>query len=142
MMDYDTIPAAQFGAALRGITLNLLTRDLRGEAAFLAGVFGCKLYRQSDDYAIVEHAGMVMQLHADRTFVSHPLFNLLPEAAPRGAGIEIRLHGADPDAACARATAFAGAMVLALPCDKAGHGLREAVILSPSGYAFVPSVPL
>ena len=27
-------------------------------------------------------------------------------------------------------------------CDKSGHGLREAVILSPSGYAFVPSVPL
>ena len=142
MMDYHTIPAAQFGAALRGITLNLLTRDLRGEAAFLAGVFGCKLYRQSDDYAIVEHAGIVMQLHADRTFANHPLFHLLPEAAPRGAGIEIRLHGSDPDAACARATDFAGAVVLALPRDKAGHGLREAVILSPSGYAFVPSVAL
>ncbi len=141
-MDYDTVPAAEFGAALQGITLNLLTRDVRGEAGFLAGVFGCAIHRLGDDYAIVLHDRVVMQLHSDRTFAAHPLFGLLPEAGPRGAGLEIRLHGVDPDAACARAQDFADAVVLAAPQDKAGHGLREAVILSPSGYAFVPSLPL
>ncbi len=141
-MDYDTVPAAEFGAGLTGITLNLLTRDVRGEAAFLAGVFGCAIHRLSDDYAIVLHDGVVMQLHSDRTFAAHPLYGLLPEAGPRGAGLENRLHGVDPDAACTRAQDFADAVVLAAPQDKAGHGLREAVILSPSGYAFVPSLPL
>lgn len=141
-MDYDTVPAAEFGAALQGITLNLLTRDVRREAAFLAGVFGCAIHRLSDEYAIVLHDGVVMQLHSDRTFAAHPLHGLLPEAGPRGAGLEIRLHGVDPDAACAKARGFEQALVLAAPQDKSGHGLREAVILSPSGYAFVPSVPL
>jgi hypothetical protein len=141
-MDYDTVPAAEFGAALNGVTLNLLTRDVRGEAAFLAGVFGCAVHRISDDYAIVLHDGIVMQLHCDRTFAAHPLYGLLPEAGPRGAGIEIRLHGIDPDVACAKARKFTNALVLAAPQNKSGHGLREAVILSPSGYAFVPSVPL
>ncbi len=141
-MEYETVPAAEFGAALQGITLNLLTRDVRGEAAFLARVFGCAVHRLSDDYAIVVHGGVVMQLHSDRTFAAHPLYSLLPEAGPRGAGIEIRLHGADPDIACARAAEFADALVLAAARDKVGHGLREAVLLSPSGYAFVPSVPL
>jgi hypothetical protein len=141
-MDYDTVPAAEFGAALNGVTLNLLTRDVRSEAAFLAGVFGCAIHRLSDDYAIVLHDGIVTQLHSDRTFAAHPLYGLLPEAGPRGAGIEIRLHGVDPDMACAKASKFTDAVVLAAPQDKSGHGLREAVILSPSGYAFVPSVPL
>jgi hypothetical protein len=142
LMDYDTVPAAEFGAALQGITLNLLTRNVRGEAGFLAGVFGCAIHRLSDDYAIVLHDRVVMQLHSDRTFAAHPLFGLLPEAGPRGAGLEIRLHGVDPDAACAKAGQIADAVVLAAPQNKAGHGLREAVILSPSGYAFVPSIPL
>ncbi len=141
-MDYDTVPAAEFGAALNGVTLNLLTRDVRGEAAFLAGVLGLAVHRISDDYAIVLHDGIVMQLHSDRTFAAHPLYGLLPEAGPRGAGIEIRLHGIDPDAACAKASKFTNDLVLAAPQNKSGHGLREAVILSPSGYAFVPSVPL
>ena len=141
-MDYDTVPAAEFGAALQGITLNLLTRDVRGEAAFLAAVFGCAIHRLSDEYAIVLHDGVVMQLHSDRTFAAHPLYGLLPEAGPRGAGLEIRLHGVNPDTACAKARGFEQALVLAAPQDKAGHGLREAVILSPSGYAFVPSLPL
>jgi hypothetical protein len=48
------------------------------------------------------------------------------------------LHEADPDLAAAQAEG-AGGMVLQPPTDKKGHALREAVILSPAGYAFVPS---
>ncbi|MDZ7905786.1 MAG: glyoxalase [Cypionkella sp.] len=141
-MDYANITGAEFGRAMTGISINLLTRDVRAEAAFLAQVFGCDVPRLTDDDAIVVHAGMAMQLHSDASFAAHPLHALLPEAGPRGSGMEIRLHGVDPDAACARAAQFDGAMVLAAARDKAGHGLREAVILSPSGYAFVPSVLL
>ena len=140
-MDYATVSGPEFGRALRGISLNLLVPDVRREAAFLAQVLGCAVPRLSDDYAIVLHDGMALQLHSDASFAAHPLHGLLPETPPRGAGLEIRLHGADPDMACALAPA-AGAMVLAQPRDKAGHALREAVILSPSGYAFVPSRPL
>ncbi len=141
-MDYDKVSAAEFGQSLTGISVNLLVRDVRGQAAFLAAVFGCRVWRLSTDFAIILHAGQAMQLHSDATFAAHPLHALLPEAAPRGAGAELRLHGADPDRACAMAAEFAGAAVLAGARDKPGHGLREAVILCPNGYAFVPSVAL
>ena len=68
-----------------------------------------------------------------------PLLALLPENPPRGAGIEIRLYDTDPDAAVARAEA-AGLAILQPPTDKP-HGLREAYILCPDGYAWVPSRP-
>lgn len=146
-MDYDSIPAARFGAALQGISLNLLTADLAQEAAFLAEVFGCTLHQFGPDYAIARFGGLaggaaVLQLHSDASFARHPLHALLPESAPRGAGIEIRLHGLDPDLACRRAANHPRAHILAPACDKPGHGLREAVILSPSLFAFVPSLPL
>lgn len=138
-MDYETVPARDFGHALRGLSVNLLVRDVRAEAAFLLAVFGMEAHRVSADFAILTHAGQPFQLHSDASFGRHPLSALLPEAGPRGAGIELRLHEADPDQAAARALDFETGMVLQAPVDKPGHGLREAVILSPSGYAWVPS---
>lgn len=137
-MDYETVPASEFGHALRMITVNLLCRDVAAEVAFLTAVFGMQAHRVSRDFAILLHAGQPLQLHSDAAYASHPLPSLLPEAGARGAGIELRLHEADPDEAAARAE-LAGGVVLQPPTDKAAHGLREAVILSPSGYAFVPS---
>ncbi|NBZ89547.1 glyoxalase [Stagnihabitans tardus] len=141
-MDYETVEAATFGQALSGITLNLLCRDVAREVAFLTQVLGLKAHRVSRDFAIVTHGAAVLQLHSDGSFAAHPLYALLPEAGPRGSGAEIRLHGIDPDGAAARAEAFAEATLLAGATDKQGHGLREAVILCPEGYAFVPSVAL
>lgn len=138
-MDYDTAPAAAFGHSLTGLSVNLLCRDVGREAGFLQAVFGMEVHRLSRDFAILVYAGRPFQLHSDASFAGHPLHALLPEAGPRGAGMELRLHESDPDAACARAGAVEGAMVLAGPRDKAAHGLREAVILSPGGYAWVPS---
>jgi predicted enzyme related to lactoylglutathione lyase len=137
-MDYETVPPPEFGHALRAITVNLLCRDVVAEAAFLVAVFGMQAHRVSRDFAILLHAGQPLQLHSDRAYAGHPLPGLLPESGPRGAGIEVRLHEADPDLAAARAAA-AGGVVLQGATDKTGHGLREAVILSPSGYAFLPS---
>ena len=137
-MDYETVSAGDFGRSLSGLGLNLLVRDVAAEAGFLSSVFEMSAHRQSRDFAIMSYHGEVFQLHADGTFGSHPLLSLLPESGPRGAGLEIRLYETDPDAAAARAGAFADALVLQAPEDKP-HGLREWVILCPNGYAWVPS---
>ena len=137
-MDHETVPAPEFGRALGGITLNLLVRDVARELAFLVPVFGFGAYRVSRDHAILTYGAQVLQLHADHTYHTHPLPALLPEAGPRGPGVEIRLHETDPDDAAARAAADPAGMVLQAPTNKP-HGLREAYILCPNGYVWVPS---
>jgi hypothetical protein len=138
-MDYETVEPATFGKSLTGLSVNLLVRDVLAEARFLQAVFGMQAHRLSAEFAIMTHAGMAFQLHSDGTFANHPLHALLPESGPRGAGIELRLHEADPDLCVLNAASFSDAMVLASPKDKQAHGLREAVILCPMGYAWVPS---
>ncbi|SPH24141.1 hypothetical protein DEA8626_03190 [Defluviimonas aquaemixtae] len=137
-MDYETVKAEDFGRSLKGMGLNLLVRDVRRLAAFLEGVFGMTAHRLSADFAIMDYHGELFQLHADGTYHSHPLPALLPEAGPRGAGLEIRLYVTDPDAAAERAAAFPDAVILQPPMDKP-HGLRECYILCENGYAWVPS---
>lgn len=136
-MDYGSATAAEFGASLRGLGLNLLVRDVPGRCAMLEAVFGMTSHRVSADFAILAYGKQVFQIHADGTYHSNPLLGLLPENPPRGAGIEIRLYDSDPDEAAARAEA-AGMTVLQAPTDKP-HGLREAYLLCPDGYAWVPS---
>lgn len=139
-MDFDTITAAEFGRSLRGLGLNLLVRDVPRHAAFLEAVFGMQTRRVSRDFAILTYQGQLLQLHADGTYHANPLLSLLPEAGPRGSGAELRLFDSDPDQAAALALA-AGGIILQPPTDKP-HGLREAFILDPDGYVWVPSVPL
>jgi len=137
-MDYETVPAPEFGRSLSGLGVNLLTRDVRGLAGFLGQVFGLTLHRLSDDFAIIQHGEALFQLHADGTYHAHPLPSILPENPPRGAGAQFYLFGIDPDAAIARAEAL-GFMVLEPVSDKP-HGLREGTVLSPEGYAFTPAI--
>ena len=139
-MDLETVSADAFGRSLSGIGLNLLTRDVRGLAGFLSDVFGLSVHRLSEDFALVRHGAMMMQLHSDATFARHPLPGLIPENPPRGGGVQLYLFGIDPDAAIARAQA-AGHVVLEPATDKP-HGLREGTILSPEGYAFSPAIPI
>lgn len=136
-MDFETVGAGEFGRSLRGIGINLLVRDVRAEAAFLAQVFGMTAHRVSADFAIMRYGSGVFQLHADGTYHSHPLPGLLPEAGARGAGIALYLFETDPDEAVAKAEAVGG-HVLQAPENKP-HGLREAVILDQNGYAWTPS---
>lgn len=138
-MDLETVPAEDFGRALTGIGVNLLSPDVRALAAFLKDVFGLPAYQLTDDFAIIRHGQMLMQLHSDGTYHSHPLLGVVPESPPRGGGLQLFLFGIDPDEAAAKAEA-AGHMVLEPPADKP-HGLREGTILSPEGYAFSPAVP-
>ena len=98
-MNLETVSADTFGRSLTGIGLNLLTRDVRGLAGFLVEVFGLTAHRLSDDFAIVRHGELMLQLHADGTFARHPLLSLIPENPPRGGGVQLYLFGIDPDAA-------------------------------------------
>ena len=141
-MDFDAVNGKTLAQALRGLSVNLLVRDVLLEVDFLQTVLGVRTHQVSRDFGICIHGTSVFQLHADHTFTQNALYGLLPESAPRGAGIELRLHEADPDLAAERASRFANAVVLAAPADKVGHGLREAIILSPHGYAWVPSRPI
>jgi len=138
-MDLETVPAEDFGRALTGIGVNLLTPNVRALAAFLNDVFGLPAYQLTDDFAIIRHGQMLMQLHSDGTYHSHPLLGVVPESPPRGGGLQLFLFGIDPDEAAAKAEA-AGHLVLERPADKP-HGLREGTILSPEGYAFSPAIP-
>ncbi|MEQ9258163.1 MAG: glyoxalase [Roseovarius sp.] len=139
-MDLETVSAADFGASLRGLGLNLLVRDVEAQVRFLCETFGMEAHRVSRDFAILVYKGQVFQLHGDQTYSANPLLGLLPEAGARGAGLEIRLYETDPDEAARRAEAM-GAHILQAPSDKP-HGLREAYILCADGYAWVPSRPL
>lgn len=137
-MDLETIDAADLGRSLQGVGVNLLVRDVRATAAFLAECFGLSLHRVSEDFALVCHGNELIQLHSDGTLSAHPLLGMVPDNPPRGGGVQLYLFGVDPDVACARAQA-AGGTVIEEPADKP-HGLREATILSPEGYAFSPAV--
>ena len=80
-------------------------------------------------------------LHADHTYAEHhPLLALTGDNTLRGAGIELRLHGVDPDAAAA-ASHRRDCVILAVPTDKP-HSLREAYLVDPDGYVWVPDVAL
>ncbi len=138
-MDLETVSAEDFGQSLSGIGVNLLSPDVGALVAFLTGIFDLTAHRVSADFAIIRHGDMMMQIHADATYGAHPLLSLVPETPPRGGGLQLYLFGIDPDAAIARATTL-GHIVLEPAADKP-HGLREATILSPEGYAFSPAMP-
>ena len=141
-MDYETIPAPEFGRSLKGIGLNLLVRDVKALAQFLTDVFEMRAFQVTADFAIMTYGDQVFQLHSDATYHSNPYFGLIPEIDPRGAGAEIRLYDTDPDIAVEKAAAHPHeASILQHPTDKP-HGLREAYILCENGYAWVPSAPL
>ena len=80
-------------------------------------------------------------VHADHTYDKHPLLADTRAAPRRGAGVEVRLHGCDPDRAAASATG-AGFRLLDGPRDQPDHGLREAHLVDDDGYVWVPDVAL
>jgi catechol 2,3-dioxygenase-like lactoylglutathione lyase family enzyme len=136
--------APDYGRSLKGFGVNLLVRDVPRAVAFAKTVLGATLVYGDPDFAVLRHGSggnaAEWMLHADHTYSSHPLLSLTGDGAVRGVGVELRLHGCDPDAAVARARG-AGHYVMAEAADKP-HGLREAYIADPDGYVWVPDVPL
>jgi len=134
------MPAPDYGRSLRGLSINLLVKDVARAIAFARQVLGASLVYGDADFAVLRRDGAEWMLHADHTYSSHPLLALTGDGALRGAGIEIRLHDHDPDAAEATAESL-GHTVLAAAADKP-HGLREAYIADPDGYVWVLDRPL
>ena len=140
--------APAYGRSLKGLTINLLVKDIVRSVAFETDVLGAAVVYADTDFAVLrwrapgagEDEMAEWMLHSDHTYSSHPLLGLTGDGTLRGVGAEFRLHGCDPDAAVARALKR-GHVVLATPADKP-HGLREAYIADPDGYVWVPDVPL
>ncbi len=133
------MPAPRYGRALQGLTLNLLVRDIACSLPFHCEVLGARVVYSDPDFAVLRYGEVEWMLHADHTYLDHPLHASLSADEPRGVGAELRLHGRDPDAAESAArrlgcTVFAGAI------DKP-HGLREVYLLDPDGYLWVPDIP-
>ncbi len=135
--------ADAYGRSLTGMGVNLLVREVARSVAFLTEVLGLERVYADADFAVLRHGGREggsqdVILHADHTYAEHPLLALTGDGALRGAGVELRLYGIDPDAAEARAQAR-GETVFAETRDKP-HGLRECYLADPDGYIWVPGV--
>jgi catechol 2,3-dioxygenase-like lactoylglutathione lyase family enzyme len=132
------MPAAEYGRSLRGLTLNLLVRDLGRSLDFHREVLGAEVVYHDPDFAVVRAQGAEWMLHADHTYLDHPMGRRATVPGPRGLGIELRLHGRNPDVAQQAATRL-GLDVLSPAADKA-HGLRESFVVDPDGYTWVLDV--
>lgn len=131
--------ASDYGKSLSGIGLNLLVVDIQRAIDFQTHVLGAQVIYSDPDFAVMEAMGSNWMLHADHTYNDHPLGGSLRPDIARGIGTEIRLHGCDPDQAETKARQR-GDTVLAGTMDKP-HGLREAYLVDPDGYVWVPDVP-
>ncbi len=134
------MPAPRYAETLRGLTVNLIVRDVPRALPFHRLVLGAAVVYDDPDFAVLTGYGAEWMLHADHTYAGHALEATLAVEGMRGTGIEIRLHGRDPDAAEAEARNL-GATVVSGASDRP-HGLREVHILDPDGYLWVPDVPL
>jgi uncharacterized glyoxalase superfamily protein PhnB len=123
-----------------GLGINLLVRDVAGAVRFGTEALGATAVYADEDFAVLRLAGAEWMVHADHTYLDNPLTGIIAGAETRGAGVELRLYGVDPDAAEARARA-GGWTVLAGTMDKP-HGLREAVLVDDEGYVWIPAVAL
>ena len=139
--DKEFMPAEEYGRSLQGLGINLLVRDVTRSVAFARDVLGASVAYADKDFAVLRYAcgpsRAEWMLHSDGTYHSNPLLGLIGDAQVRGVGVEVRLYHCDPDAAVERAKKH-GHHVLAEAADKP-HGLREAYILDPDGYCWVPA---
>lgn len=132
--------ADELSEAPCGLSINLLVADVARAVDFQSKVLGARVVYADADFAALEGFGAKWCIHADHTYDQHPLHGFVSGREGRGAGLEIRLRGCDPDAAEGRARAL-GYDVLAGAMDKP-HGLREAYLLDADGYCWVPDVRL
>jgi catechol 2,3-dioxygenase-like lactoylglutathione lyase family enzyme len=131
---------ADYGRSLKALTVNLLVRDIAAALVFQREVLGARVVYSDADFAVARACGAEWMLHADHTYDRHPAAARVAVSAPRGSGVELRLHGRDPDDAEAAARRH-GFAVIAGAEDKP-HGVREAFLCDPDGYVWVPDVPL
>ncbi len=130
-----------YGRTLRsGLSVNLLVRTVDRSVAFAQQVLGATAVYADPDIAVFRCCGAEWMVHADHTYRDNPMTGVIEAVEARGAGVEIRLYGLDPDA-CEKAARDGGWTILAGAVDKP-HGLREAFIIDDDGYVFVPGTPI
>ena len=132
--------ADDYGRGLRGLTVNLLVRDMDAALPFYREVLDATVVYSDADFAVLRRGEAEWMLHADHTYSDHPLRGSLDGDLHRGVGAEIRLQGRDPDDAEAAARRL-GFTVLEGATDKP-HGLREAFLIDADGYLWVPGVAI
>ncbi len=134
------MPAPRYARTLEGLTVNLLVRDISVALIFHREVLKAELIYADPDMAVLRHRGAEWMLHADHTYDEHPFGGRCRGEGRRGDGVELRLHGRDPDQAEAAARRL-GYQVLAAASDRP-HGLREVYLCDADGYVWVPDVPV
>lgn len=133
-------PAAEYGRTLRGLSLNLVVRDVARSLPFYDEVLGLSVLYSDPDFAALEGPDeMRIMLHADHTYEHMPWAPRLAAGEQRGLGAEIRLLGLDPDAAERRARDH-GTKVL-LETRDWPHGWRDCLLEDPDGYVFAVGIP-
>ena len=128
-----------YGRMLPAFTVNLIVADVERSVTFYGEVLQAFVHYSDEDFAAVKVGGTEIMIHADHTYEENPLYARLDEAGVRGAGVELRLFGLDPDAAEER-TKAAGATVVSSTVDRA-HGWREMMVEDPDGYVWAVGVP-
>lgn len=133
--------APDYGQSLSGFTVNLLSADLPRALIFQRDVLRADILHEDEDLLIVRGYDSDWMVHADHTYDQHALLADTQRESRRGAGVELRLHGCDPDGAAERARSH-GFRLLDGPRDQPDHGLREVHIVDADGYVWVPDVPV
>ena len=134
------ITGVELGRRLRGLSVNLIVRDVERSLPFYTDVLGFGVIRADRDLAAVERDGARILLHADHTHAKAPWGPELARVGRRGLGAEIRLLGVDPEDAERRARER-GHTVLR-PTEDRAHGWRECILQDPDGYAFAVGVTI
>ena len=132
--------ASQYAHSLRGLTVNLIVRNMARTLEFQEHVLAAKTVYEDSDFAVFEGYGAQWIAHADHTYDHNPLKTLLTLNQSRGALVELRLHGCDPDRAEQQAKQR-GYEVVQVATDKP-HGLRETYLRDAEGHLWVPDRPI
>lgn len=131
--------APEYGRSLTGLSVNLLVRSIEDALPFQTEVLGANIVYHDADVAVLRFETAEWMLHAYHTYDENPLYAFITGDAVKGVGVELRVHGRDPDAAESAARRL-GYSVIETTRDKP-HGLRECVIRDQQGYFWVTDVP-
>ncbi|WP_198368989.1 VOC family protein [Roseomonas rosulenta] len=130
-----------FGCGLPpGLGVNLLVPSVAEAVRFQTVVLGAIAAHVEDQFAVMRCETALWLPHGDHAYRHHPFSAAVHGLEARGGGVELRRYGQDPDTAEARAREH-GAPVLA-PSEDKPHGLRQAYLLEPAGYVWVPYRPI
>ena len=134
-----SVSANDYGRSLRGLSVNLLVREIARSLPFYTDVLGFRDLHHDPDFAALERDGVRLMLHADHTYAAQPWAPRLAEKGKRGFGAEIRILGIAPDDAEQRARERGYTVLYAT--KEWPHGWRDVVLEDPDGYTFAVGTP-